>query len=66
MKFVQVPREGNEHTDHLAKAASEEHMTIGSQVLSFIQYSLAINEVDIQAIPTGVDWMAPIVSYIKN
>ena len=35
-KFVQVPREENEHTDHLAKATSVEHIIVGSQVLSFI------------------------------
>ncbi|XP_030925807.1 uncharacterized protein LOC115952727 [Quercus lobata] len=30
-KFVQIPREENEHTNHLAKAASAEHMLIPSQ-----------------------------------
>ena len=46
-KFVQVPREGNEQTDHLAKVASAEHMVITGEVLFFIQYSLAINEIDV-------------------
>ena len=36
-KFVQIPKEENEHADHLAKAASVEHMLIPSKVLSFIQ-----------------------------
>ena len=35
-KFVQIPREENEHADHLAKAASAKHMIIPSQVLSFV------------------------------
>ena len=35
VKFVQVPKEENEHVDRLAKAASVEHMLIPSQVLSF-------------------------------
>ena len=30
VKFVQIPMEENEHTDHLAKAASAEHMPIPS------------------------------------
>ena len=35
-KFVQIPREKNKQANRLAKAVSTEHMTIGSQVLSFI------------------------------
>ena len=30
VKFVQIPMEENEHTDHLARAASAEHMPIPS------------------------------------
>ena len=30
VKFVQIPREENEHADRLAKAASAEHMLIPS------------------------------------
>ena len=30
VKFVQIPREENEHVDRLAKAASAEHMLIPS------------------------------------
>ena len=30
VKFVQVPREENEHADHLVKAALAEHMLIPS------------------------------------
>lgn len=36
VKFVQIPREENKQADRLAKAVSAEHMTIDSQVLSFI------------------------------
>ena len=36
VKFVQIPREENEHADCLAKATSAEHILISSQVLSFV------------------------------
>ena len=41
-------------------------MVIDSQVLSFIQYSPAIGEVDVHVIPIGNDWMAPIIFYLKK
>ena len=47
VKFVQVPREENEHADHLAKAALTEHMLIPSQVLSFVQISPLIDDVSV-------------------
>lgn len=47
VKFLQVPRAENEQADQLAKAASAEDMAINNQVLSFIQYSPAIAEVDV-------------------
>ena len=50
VKFVQIPREENEHVDCLAKAASAEHMLIPSQVLSFIQISPLINSISVQEI----------------
>ena len=46
-KFVQIPKEENEQADHLAKAASAEHMLIPSQVLSFVQISPLINGVNV-------------------
>ena len=55
VEFVQIPREENEQANRLAKATSTEHMTISSQVLSFIQYSPAIKEIDVQVIPTRFD-----------
>ena len=36
VKFVQIPREENEHVDCLAKVTSTKHMLIPSQVLSFV------------------------------
>ena len=66
LKFMQIPREENEHANRLAKIAYVEHMSINNQVLSFIQYSLAIKEVDVQVIPIGVDLMTLIVSYLKK
>ena len=52
---MQVPKEENEQANHLAKAASAEHMAISSQILSFIQYSPVIADVDVQVIPTRDD-----------
>ena len=46
-RFVQIPRGENEQANHLAKAASTKHMVVTSQVLSFVQNSLAISKVDI-------------------
>lgn len=57
--------EENKYIDRLAKAASVESMTICSLVLSFTQYLLAINEVNVHAIPTGINWMTSIISYLK-
>ena len=50
VKFVQIPREENEHVDCLAKSASAEHMLIPSQVLSFIQISPLIDSISVQEI----------------
>ena len=66
VEFVQVSWEENEHVDWLAKAAFAEHMTIDRQVLSFTQHSPAIEELEIQVIPTGIDWTILITSYLKN
>ena len=45
IKFVQIPREENEYTNCLAKAASAEYMLVPDQVLSFVQTSSLIDEV---------------------
>ena len=55
VELVQIPREENKQADCLTKVASTEHMTISSQVLSFVQYSPAIEKIDIQVIPMGFD-----------
>ena len=65
-KFVQIPREKNKQANRLAKAVSAEHMTIGSQVLSFIQHSSTIKEIEVQVIPNRTNQIALIVSYLKN
>ena len=54
-KFVQIPREENEQEDHLAKAASVECVVVTNQVRSFIQYSPAIDKVEVQVIPIETD-----------
>jgi len=50
----------------LAKVASVGYTDVPSQVLSFVQYSPAIDKVEVQVIPLGVDWTTPIISYLKN
>ena len=44
VKFIQIPRDENERTDRLAKAASAEFMIPFEHVLSFVQISLLIND----------------------
>ena len=44
VKFIQIPREENEHANRLVKAASAEHMVIPNQVLSFVQISSLIDD----------------------
>ena len=46
-KFVRIPREENKQVDHFAKVASVEYTDVTSYVLFFIQYSLAINKVEV-------------------
>ena len=55
VEFIQVLREENDYADRLAKATSAKHMMVGQQVLSFIQQSPAIEELEIQMIPKGID-----------
>ena len=47
VKFIQVPREKNKRVDQLAKVAFAEHMMVSRQVLSFIQQSPTIEELEI-------------------
>ena len=65
-KFMQVLREENEKAGRLAKAASTEYMDVTNQVLSFVQYFLAIGKIEVQVISLGTDWTVPFVSYLRN
>ena len=50
----------------MAKVAFVGYTDVPNQVLSFVQYSLAIDKVEVQVIPLGVDWTMPIIFYLKN
>lgn len=49
-KIIHIPRGENEQAVRLAKAASTEHMTTLDKVLSFVQFFLLIDSVDVQEI----------------
>ena len=66
VKFIQIPREENEHANQLVKAASAEHMVIPNQVLSFVQISSLIDDTCVQEINFEKYWMTPIASYLKD
>ena len=65
-KFVQIPREENKCADRLAKAASAKHMFIPNQVLSFVQLSPLIDNINLHKIGSESDWTTPITSYLKD
>ena len=65
-KFVQIPRKENKQVDHLAKAASAEHMLIPIKVISFVQLSPLIDGVSVQEIGSKSYWTTLIVSYLKG
>ena len=65
-KFVQIPRKENKQADHLAKAASAEHMLIPIKVISFVQLSPLIDGIGVQEISSKSDWTTLIVSYLKG
>ena len=52
--------------DHLAKAASAEHMIIPDKVLSFIQFLPLIDAIDMQEIGSESNWTTHLVSYLKD
>ena len=66
VKFVQLPREENEHTNQLAKASSAEYMLIPDQVFSFNQISSLIDDTSVQEIGSKNYWTTPIASYLKD
>lgn len=41
-------------------------MVVINQVLSFVQFSLAIDKVEVQVILEVTNWMTLIVSYLRN
>ena len=65
-KIIQIPRGENEEADHLAKAASTEHMITPGNVLFFVQLSSLIDFDDIQKIGSESNWTTPLVLYLKN
>ena len=65
-KFVQISKEENKQANHLAKAASAEHMLISIKVLSFVQLSLMIDGMVVQEIGSKGNWTTLIVSYLRD
>ena len=66
VKFVQIPREENECTDYLAKAASVEFMIASEQVLSFVQISSLIDDgANVQETNSEKNWTAPLIAYLR-
>ena len=66
VKFIQIPREENERTDRLAKAASAEFMIPSEQVLSFVQISSLINDkANVQEVNSDKNWTAPLIAYLR-
>ena len=65
VKFIQIPREENERTNRLDKAASVEFMIPSEQVLSFIQISLLINKANVQEVNLDKNWTAPLITYLR-
>ena len=66
VKFIQIPREENERTDHLTKATSVEFMIASEQVLSFVQISLLIDDGDnVQETSSKKNWTIPLIAYLR-
>ncbi|XP_075654931.1 uncharacterized protein LOC142625114 [Castanea sativa] len=66
VKFIQILREENEQADCLAKAASAKYTNTTNEVLSFVQYALAIDKLEVQFIPPRTDWTTLVMSYLKD
>ncbi|XP_075663264.1 uncharacterized protein LOC142632820 [Castanea sativa] len=65
-RVVQIPRGENEQADRLAKAASVEYMIAPDKVLSFIQLSPLINNIDVQEIGFESNWTITLTSYLRD
>ena len=67
IKLVQIPREENECTNRLDKAASAERMLVPNQVLSFVQTGLLIDSgTNVQEVDFESNWTTQLISYLKN
>ena len=66
MKFIQIPREDNDHANRLAKVALIEHMLTSSQVLSFVQILTLIDSISVHEINSKNNWMTPKTSYLRD
>ena len=64
-KIIQIPKRENEQADHLAKAASAEHMITLGNVLPFVQLSPLIDSDNVQEIGSESNWTTPIASYLR-
>ncbi|XP_050290054.1 uncharacterized protein LOC126728235 [Quercus robur] len=66
VKFIQIPREENKCTNHLAKAASAEFMLVPEHVLSFVQVSSLIDDgTNVQEVDIECNWTTPLISYLR-
>ena len=61
--FVQIPREENVEADALAKEASANEPVDKSDE---VQYILSINLLEVLQVQNEVNWMTPIISYLKD
>ena len=67
IKLVQIPREENECTNRVDKAASAERMLVPNQVLSFVQTCLLIDSgTNVQEVDFESNWTTQLISYLKN
>ena len=65
-KFFQIPREENKQADRLTKVVSAKYMLLPDKVLSFVQISPLVDDVDMQEVNLGSNWTTLIVSYLKD
>ena len=65
-QIIQIPRGENKQADHLAKAASTEHMVTHGNVLFFVQLSPLIESSEVQEIGSESNWTTTIASYLKD
>ncbi|XP_065631696.1 uncharacterized protein LOC136068463 [Quercus suber] len=63
VSFVQIPREENMEADALAKEASSSEAV---DKFDEIHYMPSIDIPEIQQVESGMNWMVPIVSYLKD